>query len=503
MAPHLVLTIDAGTGSCRACVYSTREGENRLLAVAARTCPIDHPLSGRAEWQPALWWQAIIEATAEAVAIAERPAADYLGITVTSLRQGFVLLDEYGRPLAPGVLNYDRRGADYIPLIEQVMPIEELYRLVGHWHAPELTLPKLLWFKHERPELWRRIHLFLFVHDWLLFQLTQRRATAASMTAAGQMGNCAARGWALDLLEELGIPLDVLPPVYEGGALLGELLPEVAAEVGLKPGLLVYVGGGDTQFGCLGVGGLEPDNAVIVGGSTTPIMMTTDRPLFDPLRYPWVSPHLQPGLWGVETIAGHTGMLYKWFRDTFGQAQVARALSEGRGDYDVLNDLAAEAPLGADGLLVVATSPRWAQDTWQRRAPYVFHNFKVSHTLGHAARAIMEGVCFGVRGNLDQLERVAGRPFKSVIFTGGSAGVPFWAQMMADVSGRSLLVPQVSEPAAVAGAQLVLWGRGESKSLPPPPMIRYEPVPTRVAAYEPVYHTYLEVFETMQSVFAG
>jgi sugar (pentulose or hexulose) kinase len=166
-----------------------------------------------------MWWQAIIEATAEAVAIADRPAAEYLGITVTSLRQGFVLLDEYDRPLAPGVLNYDRRGADYIPLIERVMPIEELYRLVGHWHAPELTLPKLLWLKHERPKLWRRIHLFLFVHDWLLFQLTQRKATAASMTAAGQMGDCAARGWAFDLLEELGIPLDVLPPVYEGGLL--------------------------------------------------------------------------------------------------------------------------------------------------------------------------------------------------------------------------------------------------------------------------------------------
>jgi sugar (pentulose or hexulose) kinase len=75
--------------------------------------------------------------------------------------------------------------------------------------------------------------------------------------------------------------------------------------------------------------------------------------------------------------------------------------------------------------------------------------------------------------------------------------------MMADVSGRPLLVPQVSEPAAAAGAQLVLWGWGESKILPPPPMVRYEPVPTRVAAYEPVYHTYLEVFETMQNVFAG
>jgi gluconokinase len=232
-------------------------------------------------------------------------------------------------------------------------------------------------------------------------------------------------------------------------------------------------------------------------------MMTTDRPVFDPLRYPWVSPHLRPGLWAVETNAGHTGMLYKWFRDVFGQAQVTQARAEGRGEYEVLNDLAAAAPPGADGLLVVATSPRWSQDTWQHKAPYAFHNFQVSHTLGHVARAIMEGVCFGVRGNLDQLERVAGSPLQQVIYTGGSAQVPFWVQMMADVIGRPLVVPQVPEPAGAAGAQLALWGRGGQDTLPSPPVRQFVPDATRVATYEPIYQAYLEIFEKMQRHFAA
>ena len=501
MTRDLVLTIDAGTGGSRACVYST--SQNRPLAIAARQPPIHHPTPDRAEWQPPDWWKTIVDVMAQVVAQVSRPAMDYLGITVTSLRQGFVLLDERGEPLAPGVLNYDRRGANYIPAIEEAIPVESLYRLTGHWHAPELTLPKLLWFKNERPDVWGRTRLFTFVHDWLLFRLTGRKATGASLITAGQMGDCAARTWASDLLEGLGVPDHILPPVFEGGAPLAELLPEVAAQIGLSQDVPVYVGGGDTQFGCLGAGGLVPGKAVIVGGSTTPIMMTTERPLFDPLRYPWVSPHLRPGLWAVETNAGHTGMVYKWFRDTFGQAQMAQARAEGRGEYAVLNELAASAPPGADGLLVVATSPRWAQDTWQRKAPYVFYNFKVSHTISHAARAIMEGVCFGVRGNLDQLERVAGQPFEQVIFTGGSASSPLWAQMLADVSGRRLTVPQVPEPAAAAGAQLVLWGQGTHETAPPPPVTPYEPGPARVAAYEPIYQAYLDVFERMQRHFAA
>lgn len=501
MSADLVLTIDVGTGSSRACVYAI--SDNRALAVAARGCPIDHPAPERAEWRPEAWWRAIVAAMAEAVAQAGRPASDYLGITVTSLRQGFVLLDADNEPVAAGVLNYDRRGAETIPLIEQVIPIEDLYHLTGHWHAPELTLPKLLWFRQHEPAAWQRFRHFCFVHDWLLLHLTSRWTTAASLITAGQMGDCAARNWAGDLLRALAIPLERLPPVCEGGELLGGLLPEVAAAVGLSAGLPVHVGGGDTQFGNLGVGGLAAGKAVIVGGSTTPIMMTTDRPLFDPLRYPWVSPHLRPGYWAVETIAGHTGMLYKWCRDTFGQAQVAQARAQGRGDYEVLNDLVAQTPIGADGLLVVATSPRWAQDTWQRKAPYTIFNFNVSHSLGHVARAIMEGTCFGVRGNLEQLERVAEQPFGEIIFTGGSARVPLWAQMLADVLGRPLVVPDVAEPAAAAGAQLVLWHHDPAATLPAPALIEYTPDPERTAAYEPVYRGYIEVFEKMQRHFAG
>jgi autoinducer 2 (AI-2) kinase len=284
---------------------------------------------------------------------------------------------------------------------------------------------------------------------------------------------------------------------------LGDLNDRVAAAVGLPEGLPVHVGGGDAQFGCLGVGGMGPGKAVIVGGSTTPVMLTTNEPLSDPLRYPWVSTHLRPGLWAAETNAGHTGMIYKWFRDTFARAQVDEAAARGLGPYHVLNNLAAEAPIGSDGLLVLAPNPRWAQDTWQRKAPYSFHDFSVSHSLGHVARAIMEAVCYSVRGNVEQLRRAAGRPFDKLLFTGGSSTVPLWAQMMADVLGQPLHVPQVQEAAGAAGAQLILWGQRSSEVLPPAQEVTYEPDAARSEQYQPHYRRYLEVFERMQEHFAG
>ena len=499
MSEDLVLTIDVGTGSARACVFSI--AQNRPLATASRKSEVSHPGPHRAEFDPRRWWESIVEAMAEAVTMAGQRGEEYLGITVTSLRQGFVLLDDEGQPVAPGVLNYDRRGADYASVIEDAMPIEESYRLTGHWHAPELTLPKLLWFRPERPDAWDRVSHLLFVHDWVLYRLCGELATNPTMICAGQMGDVKERGWATELIGSLDLPLEILPPVCEAGTPLGGLDSRVAAATGLPQGLPVHVGGGDAQFGCLGVGGMVPSCAVIVAGSTTPVMVTTEQPLRDPLRYPWVSTHLCPGLWAAETNAGHTGMIYKWFRDTFAQKQVDEAASRGLGPYAVLNGLAAEAPIGSGGLLVMAPNPRWAQDTWQRKAPYSFHDFNVSHSLGHVARAIMEAVCYGVRGNVEQLQRAAGKPFDKLILTGGSSTEPLWAQMMSDVLGQPLHVPQVPEAAGAAGAQLVLWSQAGGELLPPPPQTTYEPDAERSERYDPHYHRYLEVFENMQEHF--
>ena len=149
----------------------------------------------------------------------------------------------------------------------------------------------------------------------------------------------------------------------------------------------------------------------------------------------------------------------------------------------------------------MAPNPRWAQDTWQRKAPYSFHDFNVSHSLGHVARAIMEAVCYGVRGNVEQLQRAAGKPFDKLILTGGSSTEPLWAQMMSDVLGQPLHVPQVPEAAGAAGAQLVLWSQAGGELLPPPPQTTYEPDAERSERYDPHYHRYLEVFENMQEHF--
>jgi sugar (pentulose or hexulose) kinase len=489
-----------GTGSSRALIYSVSKKE--VVSTVSISAEIDQPAPSRAEFVPAKWRDAALRAMAEAVAHAKSHAEDYLGITVTSLRQGFVLMDKVGVPLGPGVLNYDRRGALGIPRIREKCHIEELYALTGHWHAPELTLPKLIYYQEYEPDTWDKVEKILFVHDWMLYELTGEICTNATMACAGQMADVSNRTWAFDLLTELGIPDHILPPLMEAGTLIGGLQEEVAHRVGLSVSTPVFVGGGDAQFGSLGAGGMHPDSVVIVGGSTTPLILTTDAPVLDPKKYPWVSTHLAPGLWAIEMNAGSTGRLYKWFRDTFGTAQVEEAERRGEGSFEVLNELALKAPLGTNGLRAIASSPRWAQDTWEKKAPYMFLGFNTGHSLGEFGRAILESVCYAVRGNLEELERIRGTKSEKIIYTGGTAAPTFWAQMMSDVIGRTLHVPEIEEPAASAGAQVVLKGLGDDAVMLPPGYREYHPDEDTASEYQHHYEDYVTKFEAVQKNFA-
>ncbi len=359
----LVLTVDGGGSSVKATVYSI--GARAPVASASREVMADYPGDGLAEFDTRAWWAEIVAAIRGAVAGAGRRPGDYRGITCTGMRIPFVLVDGRGEPLAPCVLNLDRRGQAFLDDVRTALGPRELYRLTGHWANGKFGLPKLLWYRSERPEIWRRARRVLQFHDWLVHGLSGAVTSEPSSAGMSQMVDARRRCWATELLDALGIDRDLFPELHDGGERIGGLLPEVARATGLATGTPVHVGAGDTHLAVLGAGGTAPGTAAIVGGSTTPVMYASDQPLAaSKAGGPLVSPHAVAGLWALETNAGATGNLYTWLRDLMGGVA-----SDG---YAKLDQLVEAAPLGARGLLVAAANPFWGEDAWERVPPTTF-----------------------------------------------------------------------------------------------------------------------------------
>lgn len=443
----LAAGIDLGGSSVKAWVAEVGGAERGAAVVGEAMVPSPtlRPHHHRAELDPSTWWQAARRALGTAVAKAGRPAGDYVGVTATSLRQGFVLTDGVDE-LGPGLLNSDRRGAGQLDRLRRDIGVVELYRTTGHWPAPELTLPKLLHLAATDPR-WAATRRVLFVHDWALWRLSGTESTEVSFASAGQMADVGRRCWAADVLDGLGLGTDRLAPLVEAGTVVGRLTDP---DLGLPVGLPVVAGGGDTQMAAMGAGGLDDGVVTVVAGSSTPVQASVATPPHDPRRHPWVSTHLAPERWAVETNAGYPGTMLGWLA------------TRSRCGPGALWELAAQSRPGANGVTAVVAAPVWSEEAWATKAPNAVLGITPATTDADLARAFVEAHAFAVRANVADLERVLDRRATTLVVTGGgshragadpgSAGLP---RLVADVLGRDVNVPRAPQPAALAGATLV------------------------------------------------
>lgn len=456
-----VAGLDVGGSSVKAWVRSV---DGPVISAVTRPLETVRPGPHRAELVPADWEATCRGALAEAVHRAG--PGEWLGVTVSTLRQGFVLLDRSGRPLGNGILNSDRRGGPYAGVLAGLHP------LTGHWPAPELTLPKLIAVQREEPDRWAGTARVLFLHDWLLWLMCGVQATEASYACAGAMADVAARGWARDLLQDNGIGAEWLAPVVEAGTVLGEL-----SEGWALPATLPVVSGcGDTQLAAAGAGGLAAGVVTVVAGSSTPVQAAVAAPVDDPLGRPWVSTHADRTLWAVEGNAGYPGTFSGWW-SALAPAEPAR---------------------DSGGVVAVTAAPYWSQQTWERKPPASLVGLTPATTAGEVARALAESHAFAVRGGIEDLERALAQPFSTVVVTGGAAIDGTLPALLAEVLGRDVHWARESS-ASAAGTALVaraVGGHAHLPGLPPEVVAAGDPAPL-----DPAYRRWWAATDALRTSF--
>jgi xylulokinase len=228
----------------------------------------------------------------------------------------------------------------------------------------------------------------------------------------------------------------------------------------------------------LGVGGLKPGAVTVVAGSSTPLQLAADEPTVDSLRHPWVSVHLLSNTWAVETNAGYPGMFLDWL------AAINTA------EPSELADAAWSSIPGAHGITATVAAPSWDEGSWRQRPPAALIGFEVRHSLADVARAVLEAHAFGIRANLEDLERVRGLPIDKVILTGGASKEARFCALVSDVCGRRVLRTRANEGTARAGAAFVSWALGNTNLPTAPDLEGFKPDGSEL--YEKPYRDFLE-----------
>jgi xylulokinase len=440
-----LVAIDVGTSGARATAFSV-EGE-RMLEVR-RSYPTDSPAHGWAEQDPRRWRSAGIGALGGLVRQLGRNQ-EVVAIGLTGQCPSVCLVDRRGEPIGPGLIYRDNRATAEAAAIRDRLGDATVHARTGHLPTAFHVGPKLMWLKAHQPEAFARAYLALQPRDLVAHALTGEFATDGTHAAATLAFDLRRRAWADDLINAMGLPRELFPTVGASAERMGELVPTVARRVGLKAGTPVILGGADSQACALGTGVVVAGPVSEMAGSSTCLNAAVATPLsvLEVTHYP----HVVPGPFTTETGINTTGAAVAWIADLLYAPRGRRA---GAADYARLDHEVGSAPAAADGVLALPVLGDGERTEPDLRA--AFSGLSLRHDRAVLARAMMEGVAFAIRDQLQLLAR-GGTRVTELRVSGGDARLAAWNRIKADVTG----VPVVTVPGdAAVGGVAMLAGLG-------------------------------------------
>ena len=495
-----LLGIDLGTTGCKAGVFSL---DSRCLGAAYREYDMLHPQPGWSELDSVEVWGKVRAVIAEAVAAAKAAKGDPVtALSVSAFGEAFVPVTRTRRILDQSILCVDDRGGEHVERLLGDFGREALYAINPNLLGPNYSLPKLLWLREHRPEVFAQADYFLLWSDFIAFMLGAEAVTNNSHANRTLLFDIEQNDWSAPLMAWSGLPREKFRPVVPGGTIIGTVSAAMANELDLPLGVRIVAGGHDQCCNALGCGGIAPGHAVYGMGSFDCITPIYRRPenlrvmLAEKLN---VEHHVLPGLY-VSFLYNQAGLLVKWFRDTFAAADVPAA---GMGIYEYLDR---ELPSEPTDLLVLPhfdPPPHHSPET-----SGVIVGLKTSTRRGEILKAIREGSTLYFLDSLDALGHL-GIDTTEFIASGGGARSDAGLQLRADILGVPVVRPQVTEAGVLGAAMFAGIATGtlgtpeQAVSVFVKRERIFEPDAARHARYREKHALYQQLYPVLQPVLGA
>jgi len=325
------------------------------------------------------------------------------------------------------------------------------------------SAPIMRWIAEERPEVYKKVHKFLVPTGFIVQRLTGQFTIDTSRASVTMVFDIKKRSWSEQLLTALSIDRDKLPQLLEPAEMAGIVTAEAARATGLLAGTPVIAGCVDTVSAAIGAGAVQPGQTFGLLGTVGRVCVVTDGAHFDRRMMNFC--HV-PGRWLTTAAINGTGATLRWFRDTFYQTEAAAAREQGMSPYDLMLKEAAQACPGSEGLgylpyLLGERSPLWNGD-----ARGVIFGLSLAHQRPQIIRALLEGVAYAIRHNLEIIRDEYKVSFSEMRLGGGGAKGRLWCQILGDVTRTDILIPKVFDTEALGVALLAGLGAGVYSDLP-------------------------------------
>ena len=448
-----LLGMDLGTTNIKAAIFDT---DGNALFSASASYPLLLRSPNAAEQKPDDWWKTTKVVLRE---ITEKAGLSVVrairAISVSSHFPTLLPLDKKGNVLREAVIWADKRAYKELDKILDVIG-RDAYVASAVAQPDAVFLPcKLLWFKENEPHLFEKTYRFLQVNGYINYMLTGEMTFDQDTASLCQCLDIRTGCWSEVISRAVGFDLnELLPQPLPADTVIGTVTNEAALETGLVPGTPVAAGTSDTAASMYAAGLCHVGEAAECAGTTSLVYVGHDQPSNADIPVP-ARPcpvNGMPYLFSVPISS--TGASINWYLQTFGAAEHAQAKARQINVFDLLNEMAFNAPAGSNGLLFFPYMVGERAPLWNSHAKGMFIGLSLDTERRHIIRSIFEGTAFALRHVIENTIK-AGASVKCLRITGGGAKSRVWSQIKASVLGVPVYLPDEKTGGVIFGDALI------------------------------------------------
>jgi gluconokinase len=498
---QIVIGLDIGTTSTKAVAFGPR---GQIRGTHSIHYPLIQPHPSWAEQDPEQILLAVVDCVRHVMLKSQALPKDLIAIGMSTAMHSLIVLDGNAQPLTRSIIWADNRSVEQSQRILKDYSGHDIYRRTGTPIHPMSPLAKILWMKEEDVNTFNRAAKFVSIKEFVLHRLFNCFVVDYSIASATGMFNLEQLDWDSQVLELLGIDKEQLPQPVPTTHILSQMDPDMAIRMGIHPDTPFVIGASDGVLANLGVGAIGPGETAVTIGTSGAIRTVIDSPRTDEKArtfcYALTDKH-----WVIGGPTNNGGIMLRWLRDEFAAPEIEVAKRLGKDPYELMIEYAEKVPAGSEGLLFLPFLSGERAPYWNANARGTFFGISLHHKREHFIRAVLEGVVMGVFSVGVALRDLAGKA-SDIRASGGFARSPVWRQILSDIMGREVLVPESHEASALGAATLALYAVGAIDRLEQikdwiTVSHRHEPNLQNTEVYLQLYYMYERLYEKLKDEF--
>lgn len=430
--------LDIGTTGCKITVY-----DNKGTYLCRSYVDYATSRTGKHEADAGVIWESVKHVIRDA----SSKVNDIESIGITSFGESFAMLDEQDKPLFPVMLYTDPRGPEECRELVSLLGKDAIQYITGLKPHSCYTISKLMWVKKHYPDVYSKTRKVLLMADYITYMLTGNAVIDYSVASRSMAFDIRKMEWNDLIFDAAGIDKSLFSKPVIGGTSAGPVKKAIAEELGLKKDVIIVPAGHDQVAASIGAGVFSVNYAVDSAGSVECVTPVFDSIPENDLLYKGcyaIVPYVEPGRYVTYAFSFTGGELIRWYINTFAKEETARAKATGTTVYSLLEQDMKDEPTG---ILVLPHFAGAATPYMDEGSKGAVVGLTVGHNISDIYRAMMEGVVYEMRLNIENLKE-AGVYINRLHAAGGGANSRIWNQMKADI----LNIPIVTLASHEAGA---------------------------------------------------